>query len=426
MLTPRRATQLFKQKDLRRRLLIVAGLLAGFRLFANIPIPGVDAAALQSFFASNSVLGFLNLFSGGALSNLSVAMLGLGPYITSVIIMQLLTMIFPVLKRMYYEEGEAGKTKFNRISRYATVPLAGLQGYGFLKLLASQGVLPSLTTTDLLVNVVIIIAGSMVLVWFGEIITEQKMGNGISLLIFAGIVSALPLVVRNAILSYTPSQLSSYIAFVSVALLVVLGIVLVNEGERKVPISYAKRVRGNKLYGGVSSFLPFRVGQAGVIPIIFAISLLLFPQFLGQILSAFAPSIGLAVTNFSAILINNQLVYGLVYFVLVFLFTYFYIGITFDPSEISSNLQKSGGFIPGIRPGEPTAHFLKGIVSRITFFGATFLGLIAILPVITQAFTGTQALAIGGTSILIVVAVVLETAKQIDAELTVREYESTA
>lgn len=424
MLSPKRASQLFKQKDLRKRILIIAGLLAAFRILANIPIPGVDASALQSFFASNELLGFLNLFSGGALSNLSVAMLGLGPYITSVIIMQLLTMIFPRLKEMYYEQGEAGKTKFNRISRYGTVPLAALQGYGFLRLLAAQGVLPSLTTIDLFVNVLIIIAGSMTLVWFGEIITEQKMGNGISLLIFAGIVSGLPLGVRNALISYTPSQLPYYISFVAVALVVVLGIVLVNEGERKVPVSYAKRVRGNKLYGGVSSFLPFKVGQAGVIPIIFAISLLLFPQFVGQIVSAFSPGLGGTITNFSAMIVNNQIIYGLAYFLLVFAFTYFYIGITFDPDEIAKNLQRSGGFIPGIRPGEPTAHFLRGIVSRITFFGGVFLGFIAVLPILTQALTGTQALAIGGTSILITVAVVLETAKQIDAELTVREYES--
>jgi len=334
MLNPKRSLQLFKQKDLRNRLLIVVGLLIAFRILANIPIPGVDQNALQQFFNSNQLLGFLNLFSGGALSNLSVAMLGLGPYITSVIIMQLLTMIFPRLKSMYYEEGEEGKTKFNRMSRYATIPLAALQGYGFLRLLQSQNILTLLTPLQLVMNVIIVVAGSMILVWFGELITEQKMGNGISLLIFAGIVSSLPLAITQAIQAYTPSQLSSYISFIVVALLVVIGIVLVNEGERKVPVSYAKRVRGNKLYGGVSSFLPFRVGQAGVIPIIFAISLLLFPQFAGQIVSAFSPSVGSTINNWSAVLINNQLVYGIIYFLLVFFFTYFYIGITFDPDEI--------------------------------------------------------------------------------------------
>jgi preprotein translocase subunit SecY len=423
MLNFKRGIKLFKIKDLRKRVFVVAAILVAFRILANIPVPGVDAGALQNFFSSNQLLGFLNLFSGGALQNLSIAMLGLGPYITAVIIMQLLTMIFPALKSMYYEEGEQGKAKFNRYSRYLTVPLAGLQGFGFLRLLASQGVLPGLTILGTLVNVLVIVAGSMILVWFGEIITEQKMGNGVSLLIFAGIVSAFPLTIRNALLSYTPSQLPTYISFVAVALIVVLGIVLINEGERKVPISYAKRVRGNKMYGGVSTYLPFRVGQAGVIPIIFAISLLLFPQFLGQIISGFSTGIGTTINNFATQLLANQLIYGLVYFTMVFLFTYFYIGITFDPGEISKNLQRSGGFVPGIRPGEPTATFLKTIVSKITFFGGLALGLIAVLPIITQSFTGTQALTIGGTSILIVVAVVLETAKQIDAEVTVREYE---
>ena len=423
MLNFKRGIKLFKIKDLRKRILTVVGILVAFRLLANIPIPGVDANALQSFFSSNQLLGFLNIFSGGALSNLSIAMLGLGPYITGVIIMQLLTMIFPRLKSLYYEEGEQGRSKFNAYSRYLTVPLAGMQGYGFLRILASQGILPNLTLTSTMANVLVVIAGSMILVWFGELITEQKVGNGVSLLIFAGIVSGLPLAVRNALLSYTVDQLPTYLAFLSVALIVIVGIVLVHEGERKVPISYAKRVRGNKMYGGVSSYLPFRVGQAGVIPIIFAISLLLFPQFFGQIISGFSPGLGATINEFTSGLLNNQVVYGLLYFLLVFLFTYFYIGITFDPEEISKNLQRSGGVIPGIRPGHPTAGFLKNIVSKITFFGGIFLGLIAVLPTLTQSVTGTQALTIGGTSILIVVAVVIESAKQIDAELTVREYE---
>jgi preprotein translocase subunit SecY len=426
MLDLKRGLKIFKLKDLRKRVLTVLLILVFFRILANIPIPGVNIEALKSFFSSNQLLGFLNIFSGGALSNLSIAMLGLSPYITAIIIMQLLTMIFPALKAMYYEEGEIGKAKFNRISRYLTVPLAGLQGYGFLKLLASRGVLPSLSFGETIMNVLVIIAGSMILVWMGELITEQKMGNGISILIFAGIVSGIPLAIRNAAVSYTPSQIPTILAFIFIILVVILGIVLVNEGERKVPISYARRVRGNKLYGGVSTYLPFRVGQAGVIPIIFAISLLLFPQFFGQVISAFSSNLGATITNFATKFVNNQVLYGIVYFLLVFLFTYFYIGITFDPEEISKNLQRSGGFIPGIRPGQPTAQFLKKIVSRITFFGGAFLGLIAVLPTITQSITGTQALTIGGTSVLIVVSVALETSKQIDAEITVREYEGGA
>jgi len=413
----------FKLKDIRNKILIVALILMFFRLLANIPIPGVDEKALSNFFSSSQLFGFLNIFSGGALSNLSIAMLGLSPYITAIIIMQLLTMVFPALKSMYYEEGELGKAKFNRISRYLTVPLGAMQGFGFLKLLASQGVIPNFTTTEILVNVTVIVAGSMVLVWLGELIDEQKIGNGVSILIMAGILSGLPIAVRNALLSYTPSDLITYGSFIVLTLVVIASIVMINEGERKVPISYARRVRGNKLYGGVSSYLPFRVGQAGVIPIIFAISLLIFPQFFGQIVSIVSADFGAKVNQVTANFMGNQWLYGSVYFFLVFVFTYFYIGITFDPEEISKNLQRSGGFIPGIRPGHPTAIYLKSVVSRVTLFGAVFLGLVAILPLLTQAVTGTQALTIGGTSILITVAVALDMAKQIDSQVIVREYE---
>ncbi len=350
-------------------------------------------------------------------------MLGLGPYITAIIIMQLLTMVSPRLKALYYEEGEQGKAKFNNYSRYLTVPLAALQGYGFMRLLASQGIITQFTLSRAIVSVTVVVAGSMILVWLGELLNEQKIGNGVSILIMAGILSGLPMAIRNAALSYTTSDLINYIAFAVLAVLVITGIVLINEGERKVPISYARRVRGNKLYGGVSSYLPFRVGQAGVIPIIFAISLLLFPQFFGQIASIFSPDFGTRVNEITSNFVNNQLLYGTLYFALVFLFTYFYIGITFDPGEISKNLQRSGGFIPGIRPGQPTAEYLKSVVSRVTFFGAIFLGFIAILPIITQTVTGTQTLTIGGTSILIVVSVALDMAKQIDSQVTVREYE---
>lgn len=413
-----------KFKDIRRKLLVIAVILIVFRILANIPIPGVNREALAQFFSSNQFFGFLNIFSGGALSNLSVAMLGLGPYITAVIIMQLLTMIFPRLKEMYYEEGEAGKAKFNRYSRYLTVPLAASSGYGFMRLLANQGIVEQFDALQGFINVLVVVAGSMLLVWMGELIDEQKIGNGTSILIMAGIVSGLPIGVRNALVSYQPSDLTTYLAFVILAILVIAGIVMMHEGERKVPVSYARRVRGNKLYGGVSSYLPLRVGQAGVIPIIFAISLLLFPQFIGQIISAFSFELGQKVNEVTSVLTNNQLVYGLLYFFLVFVFTYFYIGITFDPKEIAKNLQRSGGFIPGIRPGESTAIYLQSVVKRVTLFGATALGLMAILPILTQTLTGTQVLTIGGTSILIVVSVALDMAKQIDSQVSVREYEN--
>ncbi len=419
-----RILNIFRIKDLRNKVFLVGFILLCSRVLAVIPIPGVDTNALKSLLGGNQLLGFLNIFSGGALSNLSIAMLGLGPYITATIIMQLLTMIFPTLKAMYYEEGAAGRAKFNRYSRYLTVPLSLLQAYSFLRLLISQNVLTHLTWQQSLISVVVATAGSMILVWFGEIITEQKLGNGVSLLIFAGIVSRLPIDLRNALLSYTPGSLVNYLVFALLAVVVITGVVIMNEGIRKIPVSYAKRIRGNRVFGGVSTYLPLKVNQAGVIPIIFAISVLLLPQFAGQIFLAFSQNIGKIVNDFVTKLLNNQLFYGLSYFILVFIFTYFYTAVTFDPQEVSKNLQRSGGFVPGLRPGESTSVYLRKVISRITLFGASFLGIIAILPLIIQAFiTNSTALTIGGTALLIVVAVALDTAQQIDSQLTIREYE---
>ncbi len=417
---------IFKIPDLRNKILIVLLVLACFRALAAIPIPGVDAEALKSFLGDNQIFGLFNIFSGGALSNLSIAMLGLGPYITSTIIMQLLTMVFPQLKVIYYEEGAIGRAKFNRYSRLLTVPLAAIQGYGFLQLLASQKIIPHLGFYDALSNVIIITAGSMILVWFGDIITEQKIGNGVSLLIFAGIVSRLPVDFAQGIELFNAGQLriDTLLIFIVMAMIIIAGVVLVNEGERKVPVSYARRVRGNKMYGGVSSYLPLKVNQAGVIPIIFAISVLLFPGFIANMLSRVDIAwLASAATWLTGVLKPGTLSYGIIYFLLVFIFTYFYTAVTFDPSEISKNLQRSGGFVPGIRPGEPTAVYLRSIISRVTLFGASFLGIIAILPILTQSLTKANALTIGGTALLIVVSVVLETTKQIDSQLTVREYE---
>ena len=413
---------IFKDPDLRRKVLTVAGLLLVFRLFAAIPIPGIDAERLQSFLQANQLVGFFNVFSGGALSNLSIVMLGVGPYITATIIMQLLTLIFPQFKEMYYESGEAGRAKFNRYSRYLTVPLGALQAYGFLNLLASQQVLPALELFSLLGNVVVITAGTMLLMWLGELITEQKIGNGISLIIFAGIVSGIPGIIRNAIFNYDPGLISTYLAFIILSVIVIAGVVFVNEGERKIPVSYAKRVVGNRMYGGTTSYLPLKVNQAGVIPIIFAISLLLFPQFMAQISAIFSQDLSIFLNNFVNKFLANQIIYSAFYFGLVVLFTYFYTAITFDPAEISKNLQRSGGFIPGIRPGEPSGDFLKKVINRTTLFGAFFLGTIAVLPNITQILTGIQFLTIGGTALLIVVAVALEVRKQVEAQLAMREY----
>ncbi|KKU90845.1 MAG: Protein translocase subunit SecY [Candidatus Jorgensenbacteria bacterium GW2011_GWA1_48_11] len=415
--------RIFKIPDLRKKILMVLLWLFIFRLLAAIPIPGIDPQKLSEFFSSNQLFGFLNLFSGGGLSNLSVMMLGVGPYITATIIMQLLTIVFPNLKKAYYEEGAEGRAKFNRISRYLTVPLAALQSYGFLNLLISQKVLDPLPLQSMLSNVILITAGSVFLMWIGELISEYKIGNGVSLIIFAGIVSGLPQIVSQSLLTYTAQSLPTYALFIVLAIVVIAGVVFINEGERKIPVSYAKQVRGNKLYGGVSTYLPLKVNQAGVIPIIFAISLLLFPQFIAQAVSIFSPALSLSLNAWVNGFFSNVIYYSIIYFVLVVVFTYFYTAITFDPDEISKNLQRSGGFIPGIRPGEATAAVIKQVVHRTTFFGALFLGVVAILPNVTQIFTGIQALTLGGTALLIVVAVALEVMKQVESQLTVREYE---
>jgi len=414
---------LFRIPDLRKKIVSVLFLLLVFRVLAAIPIPGIDVSRLADFLNSNQLFGFLNIFSGGGFDNLSIAMLGVGPYITATIIMQLLTLIFPRLKKYYYEEGAAGRAKFNRISRYLTPPLAAIQAYAFLNLLASQQVISHLSFSDLLANVIVITAGSVFLMWIGELISEYKIGNGISLLIFAGIVSRIPQAITSAFASYTPEIISNYLVFAILAIVIIAGVVFVSEGERKIPVSYAKQVRGTKMYGGASSYLPLRVNQAGVIPIIFAISVMLFPQFIAQTFSIFSPSFSLKLTEWVNVFFNDMLLYSLVYFILVFIFTYFYTAVTFDPKEIAKNLQQSGGFIPGVRPGQSTAEVIKRTVSRTTLFGAAFLGLVAVLPNLTKLITGVQIVTIGGTALLIVVAVVLEVLRQIEAQLTMREYE---
>jgi preprotein translocase subunit SecY len=418
-----RFLQIFKVKELRNKILIVAGLLVAFRVLAAIPIPGVDAGRLANYFSSNQLLGFLNFFSGGGLSTLSVVMLGVGPYITATIVMQLLTSIFPRMKEMYYEEGARGQARFNQWSRLLTVPFAVVQSYGFLTLLISQGVIDRPAPFSFLTNVIVITCGSMIALWLGELITEQKVGQGISLIILAGIISRLPADFARALTGYTPTLLPAYIGFAVIAILLIMGIVYLNEGERKIPVAYARRVRGNKMYGGASSYLPLKINQAGMIPLIFAISVLLFPQFAAQIVSIISSSWGLKVSGWATAFANNQLLYGIVYFSLVFFFTYFYTAITFNPEEIAKNLQRNGGFVPGIRPGESTQKFFGSIVNRITLFGAAFLGFIAVLPIIVQRLTGIGVVTISGTAILIVVAVALETMRQVDSQLTVREYE---
>ena len=413
---------IFKDKDLRKKILVVLGFLALFRLFAAVPIPGVDPGQLKGAF-QNNFFGLLNIFSGGALENVSIIMLGVGPYITASIIMQLFTMIFPSLKEMYQEEGEAGRRRFNQYSRLLTVPLALLQGYALMTLLTRQGLIPPLEAFATFTNILIVTSGSIFLMWIGELVSEYGIGNGVSLIIFAGIVARIPADIGQIVFQFNPSLIPTIIGFIIIALVVIAGVVLITEAERPIPISYAKRVRGMRMYGGMSTYLPLRVNQAGVIPIIFALSILLFPTMIGNFLTSSASpivaKIGYILTNF----VNNLWLYGTLYFLLVFLFTYFYTAVTFDPDAISSNLQKQGGFVPGIRPGPSTSEFLSKLITRITLVGALFLGIIAVLPFIMQAATGISTLTIGGTSLLIVVSVVLETIKQIRAQMTLREYE---
>jgi preprotein translocase subunit SecY len=414
--------KVFKFKDLRKKIFIVISLLISYRLLAAVPIPNFDLNKLQEFFNQNQIFGFLNLLSGGGLSNFSIVMLGVGPYITATIIMQLLTIVFPKIKEMYYEQGSQGQAKFNQYSRILTVPLAAIQAYGFLALLSSQGVIDRPVGLEALINIIVIVTGSMIALWFGELITEQKIGNGISLIILAGILSSLPTGIRSAILVYDQSLLFSYIVFIAIFVLVILGVVYLNEGERKITVNYAKRVKGIKMYGGVQSYLPLKVNQAGMIPLIFAISVMLFPQFIAQTIAIFYKDLGLKLLTLVNQFLANTLLYGFVYFVLVFIFTYFYSAITFNPEEVAKNLQRAGGFIPGIRPGENTTNFFKKLMNKTTFFGALFLGIVAVLPLAVQKITGISALHISGTSLLIVVAVVLDTIRQINSQLSLREY----
>jgi preprotein translocase subunit SecY len=413
---------IIKDKNLRNRIAYLFGFLILFRLLAAIPIPGVDALKLQEFFSGNQFFGLLNVFSGGGLSRLSIIMLGVGPYITGSIIMQLMTMMSEKLKQMYHEEGEAGRKKISQYSRLLTIPLGVIQGYAFLTLLKSQGIIDSFTSFEMITNIAVVVAGSMLLVWIGELMTEYSIGNGISLIIFAGIVASLPTIISQLIFSFEISQLPMYLGFLVVAIIIVAGVVVVTEAERPIPINYSKRVRGNKVYGGVSTYLPLRVNQAGVIPIIFALSILLFPQMIFGLLARLDNVMLAKISDFILGLLSNQWFYGIAYFVLVFLFTYFYTAITFDPESISANLQRGGAFIPGIRPGGHTSDYIAKVLTRITLVGALFLGFIAVLPLIMQGITGITSFAIGGTALLIVVSVVLDLVKKIDAQVSVREY----
>ncbi len=417
--------QIWKIKDIRNKILFVVGMLVVFRLVAHIPVPGVNIANLRQFLAGNQIFGLLDVFSGGTMKNFSIVMLGVGPYITSSIIFQLLTMISPKLEELS-KEGEAGQQKINMYTRLLTVPLAFLQSYAMIKVLnrSSLPIITDLSFFRLVTIMMTITAGTMFLMWIGELISEKKIGNGVSFLIFAGIVSGFPGAIRNFSINYNSADFYTLILFGAIAILTVVGVVFINEGQRNIPVSYAKQVRGNNMYGGNSSHLPLRVNMSGVIPIIFAISLVLFPsliaQFFVQAQTAWLANLAAGTIR----LFQNQLFYGIIYFLLVFGFTYFYTAIIFHPQKMAENLQKQGGFIPGIRPGTETEKYLGQTMNRINLTGALFLGVIAILPLLAQYFMGTQNLALGGTSLLIVVSVAIEISKQISAQLTMHAYDN--
>jgi len=414
---------LLKTPDLRKKVFIILLLLVIFRVMATIPLPNVDREQLQVFLNSNQIFGLFNVFTGGAFKNISIALLGVGPFITASIIMQLLTMVFPALKEMMSEGTDKERAKFMQYSRFLTIPLAALQGFGFLNLLSRQGVIVFANPIDLVRDIVIVTTASVFLMWIGELITEQKLGNGISLIIFTGIVIGFPRQIMQTVISTDPTRIPNMVAFFAIALLMIVGVVFISRGERRIPVSYAKQVRGTKIYGGASTYLPMKINQAGVIPIIFALSILMFPQMISQFLanvqSPFMLKIALFLKGFN----QQSIIYLLSYFGLVVLFTFFYTTITFNPETIAENLQKRGGFVPGYRPGKTTSQYLVNTSHKVTLFGAMFLGMIAILPIIMQQFTGITTFAIGGTSILIMVSVAIETMDTIEAQLIMREYE---
>lgn len=413
----------FKSKDLRRKILFTAFIFVLFRLFAHIPIPGVDTVALKSFFQSSQFLGLLDIFSGGTLINFSVMALGLNPYINASIIFQLLTMVFPKLEELS-KEGEFGRQKINQYTRIAAVPLSVLQGIGMFAVLRSQGIITDISPLALLTMIVTMSAGTILLMWFGELITEYGVGNGISLIIFAGIVGRLPIAFGQTATTATSQSFMNIIIFGVLSLVVIAGIVLVNEAVRQIPIQYAKRIRGNKMYGGNTSYLPLRINQAGVIPIIFAVSFVLLPQIAGQFLaSATTPQLRDVGTFLTRTFNPEGIIYNVLYFVLVVGFTYFYTAVTFNPQKIADEIQKYGGFVPGYRPGKSTADYLQYILTRLTLAGALFLGILAILPALARLVTGVSTLMLGGTGVLIVVSVVLETVKSLEAQLVMRNYE---
>jgi len=416
----------FKSEEVRKKLLFTALVFCVFRIFAHIPVAGVNLHQLKILFSQNQFLGLLDIFSGGTLANFSIMALGLNPYINASIILQLLTMVYPKLEELQ-KEGEQGRQKINQYTRMLTVPLAVLQAIGMYALLKNQGIIANLLPLNIVSFIVTMTAGTLLLVWMGELLTEKGVGNGISLLIFAGIVSRIPVAFTQTASVINAQNLSNIGIFIAMGILVIGSIVVINEATRRITIYYAKQVRGNKTYDGQSTHLPLRLNQAGVIPIIFAVSLVLLPNLLANYFAVSRNNVLHNIGTFINNWLNPQgISYNVLYFILVVGFTYFYTAVVFNPKKIADEIQKYGGFIPGIRPGTATASYLNYILTRITLAGALFLGTIAIFPTIARSFTNVQSLVLGGTGMLIVVSVVLETIKAIEAQLVMRNYEGFA
>lgn len=413
----------FRSHDVRRKILFTAGIFIVFRIFAHIPVSGVDLASLKTLFAQNQFLGLLDVFSGGTLANFSVMALGLNPYINASIILQLMTLVFPKLEEMQ-KEGDSGRRKINQYTRFLTVPLAILQAIGMYALLRSQSIISVLSPIELISFIVTMVAGTMFLVWMGELITEKGIGNGISVLIFGGIVGTLPVALWKMFETWNADKSFQMLLLFAMGIIVIAAIVFMTEATRRVSVFYAKRVRGNKVYGGQNTHLPLRLNQAGVIPIIFAVSVVLLPSLLANYFGASSnPAFRTLAANVNLWFNPDSWIYNSFYFLLVVGFTYVYTAIIFNPKKIAEEIQKYGGFIPGVRPGTPTAGYLNYILVRITLAGAVFLGTIAIFPTIASVFTGVGTLLIGGTSVLIVVSVILETIRSIEAQLVTKNYD---
>jgi preprotein translocase subunit SecY len=418
----------FSLPDLRRRLLITLGILVVFRFVANIPVPGADPESLRTIFADNALLGMMNMFSGGALQNFSVAAMGVYPYITASIIITLMTPIIPALQRLS-EEGESGRDKINSITHWLMIPLAGLSGYGQLVLMQQSG---GVGATDALSTVAIIlslIAGSMFCVWLGEQITQYGIGNGVSIIIFAGIMARLPQDIVGGYSAGQAGQITGLIVFIVLSILTALFIVIFNEAHRRIPVQYAKSIyKGGRMYRqSGSSYIPLRVNTAGMIPLIFAMAMVTFPGIIAQWLGGTSTGTDFASQVVRLFSSDTSMPMGLIYWVLYFLlvmgFTFFYTTVIFQQQDLPGVLQRQGGFVPGIRPGKQTEAYLNGVIMRITWAGALFLSLVAVIPFIARTATSIQTLQLSSTGMLIVVGVVLDTMKQMEAQLAMRHYE---